>query len=88
MRISDAGSTPANEIAITVADASGWSGPRTAEMVPVNLTAEVRRRYVGTHVVAETETEFRVELDGRGLALTWQGGNALLWPLSDSTFLI
>ena len=86
MTISDAGSTLANEIAITVADAYRWSGRRTAEVLPVDLTAEVRRRYVGTYVVAETETEFRVELDGQGLALTWQGGNALLWPLSDSTF--
>ena len=86
MTNSNAGAPLANEIAITVAEAYGWSGPRTAERVPVDLPAGVRGRYVGTYVVAETGIEFHLELEGRGLALTWQGGNAVLWPLSDSTF--
>ena len=86
MTNSDAGSPLANEIAVTVAATYGWSGPRIAERVPVSLPAEVRGQYVGTYVVAETGVEFQVALEGRGLALTWRGGNAVLWPLSDSMF--
>ena len=86
MTNSDAGSQLANEIAITVAQAYRWSGPRTAERVPVDLPADVRGRYVGTYVFAEMGIEFEVELEGRGLALTWPGDNAVLWPLSDSIF--
>ena len=73
MTNSDSGSELANEIAITVADAYGWSGPRPAERVPVDLAAEVRERYVGTYVVTERGIEFDVELEERGLALSWQG---------------
>ena len=86
MTNSDAGSPLANEIAITVADAYGWSGPRPVERVPVDLPADVRERYVGTYVVPETEIEVEVELEERGLALTWRGERAVLWPSGDSTF--
>ncbi len=86
MTNSDAGSPLANEIAMTVADAYGWSGPRPAERVPVDLPADVRERYVGTYVVAESETEVEVELEERGLALTWRGERAVLWPSGDATF--
>lgn len=41
MTNSDSGSELANEIAITVADAYGWSGPRPRELVPVDLAADV-----------------------------------------------
>ena len=86
MTNSDAGSPLANEIAITVADAYGWSGPRPVERVPVDLPADVRERYVGTYVVPETEIEVEVELEERGLALTWRGERAVLWPSGDATF--
>ncbi|MDE0100841.1 MAG: serine hydrolase [Bryobacterales bacterium] len=86
MTNSDAGSQLADEIAITVAEAYGWPGPRSLERVSVELSADVRGRYVGTYVLAETGMEFEVGLEERGLALTWQDGNAVLWPLSDSTF--
>ncbi|MDE2711526.1 MAG: serine hydrolase [Acidobacteriota bacterium] len=86
MTNSDAGSPLANEIAITVAEAYGWSGPRPAERVPVDLPAEVRERYVGTYVVAESDIEFAVELEERGLTLTWRGERTVLWPSGDSTF--
>ena len=84
MTNSDTGSPLVNEIAITVADAYGWSGPRPAERVPVELPADVRERYVGTYVVGETDIE--VELEERGLALTWRGERSVLWPSGDSTF--
>ena len=84
MTNSDTGSPLANEIAITVADAYGWSGPRPAERVPVELPADVRERYVGTYVVGETDIE--VELEERGLALTWRGERSVLWPSGDATF--
>ena len=84
MTNSDAGSLLANEIAMTVADAYGWSGPRPAERVPVELPADVRERYVGTYAVAESEIE--VELEERGLALTWRGERSVLWPSGDATF--
>ena len=87
MTNSDAGSGLAHEIAITVAEAYRWSGPRTAKRVPVDLPADVRERYAGTYVFAELGIEIEVELEGRGLALTWPGTNAVLWPLSDSIFL-
>jgi len=86
MTNSDAGSPLANQIAITVAEAYGWSGPRPAERVPVDLPADARERYVGTYVVAEREIEFEVELEERGLVLTWRGDRAVFWPSSDSTF--
>ena len=86
MTNSDAGSPLANEIAITVAEAYGWSGPRPAERVPVELPADVRERYVGTYVVAERDIGFEVELEERGLSLTWRGERTVLWPSSDSTF--
>ena len=86
MTNSDAGSPLTNEIAITVAEAYGWSGPRTSERVPVELSADVRRRHLGTYVFAQTGMEFEVGLEERGLALTWQDHNAVLWPLSDSEF--
>ena len=86
MTNSDAGSRLANEIVITVAEAYRWSGPRTTERVPVDLPADVRERYAGTYVFAEMGIEFEVELDGRGLALTWPGFNAVLWPLGGSIF--
>ena len=38
--------------------------PRTAERGPVGLPAEVRGRFVGTYVVAETEIECECELEG------------------------
>ena len=60
--------------------------PLASERVPVGLSADVRERYVGTYVFAETGTEFEVGLEERGLALTLQDGNAVLWPLSDSMF--
>lgn len=69
---------------MTVAEAYGWSGPRPAERVPVELPAEVRERYVGTYVVGETDIE--VALEERGLALAWRGERAVLWPSGDSTF--
>ena len=87
MTNSDSGFELAREIAITVADAYGWSGPRPAEWVPVDLAAEVLERYVGTYVVAEREIEFAVELEGRGLAFALQGRRVVLWPLTDSTFV-
>ena len=86
MTNSDAGSLLANEIAMTVADAYGWSGPRPAERVPVELPADVRERYVGMYAVAETGIEVEVELEERGLALTWRGERAVFWPSGDSTF--
>lgn len=86
MTNSDAGSPLANEIAITVAEAYGWSGPRPAERVPVELPAEVRERYAGTYVVAERNIEFEVELEERGLALTWRRERSVLWPSGDATF--
>ena len=86
MTNSDAGSPLAAEIAMTVAEAYGWSGPRPAERVPIDLPADVRERYVGTYAVAERDIEFEVELEERGLALTWRGERAVLWPSSDSTF--
>ena len=86
MTNSDAGSPLANEIAITVAEAYGWSGPRPAERVPVDLPAAARERYVGTYAVAGSEIEFEVDLEERGLLLTWRGERAVLWPSGDSTF--
>ena len=86
MTNSDSGSELANEIAITVADAYGWSGPRPRELVPVDLAADVRERYRGTYLVSERGIAFEVALEGRGLALSWQGDKALLWALNDSTF--
>ena len=86
MTNSDAGSPLANEIAITVAEAYGWSGPRPAERVPVELPADVRERYVGTYAVVGNGIEIEVELEERGLALTWRGERAVLWPSGDSTF--
>ena len=86
MTNSDAGSPLAREIAITVAEAYGWPGPRPAERVPIELPAEVRERYVGTYVVAEQDIEFEVELEERGLAMTWRGDRAVLWPSGDATF--
>ena len=86
MTNSDSGSDLAREIAITVADTYGWSGPRPRELVPVDLDAELRGRYVGTYVVAERGTEFEVALDERGLALSWPGDEAVLWALNDSTY--
>ena len=85
MTNSDAGSPLANEIAVTVADVYGWSGPRPTERVPVELSAEIRGRYAGTYAVAETGTEFEVALEGRGLVLAWDGDSVVLWPLNDST---
>ncbi len=86
MTNSDSGSELAREIAITVADAYGWSGPRAVERAPVDLAAEVRERYVGTYVVSELGVEFDVELEQRGLALSWPGNRLVLWALTDSTF--
>ena len=86
MTNSDAGSPLANEVAMTVAEAYGWPGPRPVERVPVELPAEVRERYVGTYAVAESESEFEVELEERGLTLTWRGEPSVLWPSGDSTF--
>lgn len=86
MTNSDAGSPLAGEIAITVADAYGWSGPRPAERVPVELPAAVRERYVGTYVVPERDIEFEVALEGRGLTLPWRGERAVLWPSDEATF--
>ena len=86
MTNSDAGSPLANEIAVTVAEAYGWSGPRPTERVPVELSPELLGRYVGTYAVAEREIEFEVALEGRGLSLAWRGDSAVLWPLNDSTF--
>ena len=86
MTNSDAGSPLANEIAITVAEAYGWSGPRPAERAPVELPADIRERYVGTYVVAERDIEFEVELEERGLWLTWRGERTVLWPSGDATF--
>ena len=86
MTNSDAGSPLANEIAMTVAEAYGWSGPRPAERVPVDLPAEIRERYVGAYLVAGSDVEIDVELEERGLALTWRGERAVLWPSGDSTF--
>ena len=80
---SDSGSELANEIAITVADAYGWSGPRPRELVPVDLAADVRERYGGTYMVAERGIAFEVALEGRGLALSWQGGKAVQRALND-----
>ena len=86
MTNSDAGSPLASAIAMTVAEAYGWSGPRPAERVPVELPAEVRERYAGTYVVAERDIELEVELEERGLALTWRGDRSVLWPSGDATF--
>ena len=86
MTNSDGGSPLANEIALTVAEAYGWSGPRAMERVPVELSAESRRRYAGTYAAAEGGTEFEVALEGRGLVLSWQENSVVLWPMSDSTF--
>ena len=86
MTNSDAGSPLAREIAITVAEGYGWSGPRPAERVPVELPAEVRERYAGTYVAAEGDIEFEVELEERGLALTSRGERSVLWPSDGSTF--
>ena len=86
MTNSDSGSELAREIAITVADAYGWSGPRPRELVPVDLAADVRGRYVGTYVAAERGIEFVVALEERGLTLSWPGERAVLWPLDDSTY--
>lgn len=86
MTNSDAGSRLAAEIAITVADAYGWSGPRPAERTPIELPADVRERYVGTYAVAGREIEVEVGLEERGLTLTRRGERAVLWPSGDSTF--
>ena len=86
MTNSDSGSDLAQEIAITVADTYGWSGPRPRELVPVDLDADLRGRYVGTYVVAEREMEFEVALEERGLTLSWPGDMAVLWALNDSTY--
>ena len=86
MTNSDSGSELANEIAVTVANACGWSGPRPRELVPVDLAADVRERYGGTYVVAERGIAFEVALEGQGLALSWQGGKAVLRALNVSTF--
>ena len=86
MTNSDAGSPLARQIAMTVAEAYGWSGPRPAERVPVELPVAVRERLVGTYAVAGTETAIEVELAPRGLALTWRGDRAVLRPSGDSTF--
>ena len=86
MTNSDSGSELANEIAITVADAYGWSGPRPREFVPVELAPDLRERYTGTYVAAELGTRFEVVLEERGLALSWQGARAVLRALDDSTF--
>ncbi len=86
MTNSDSGSELAREIAITVADMYGWSGPRPRELVPVDLAAEVRGRYVGTYVAAGRRIEFEVALEERGLKLSWPGDRAVLWALNDSTY--
>lgn len=86
MTNSDSGSELAREIAITVADMYEWSGPRPRELVPVDLAADVRGRYVGTYVADERGIEFEVALEERGLALSWPGDEAVLWPLNDSTY--
>ena len=86
MTNSDSGAGLANEIAITVADAYGWTGPGPRELVPVDPAAGVLARYVGTYVAAERGIEFEVALEGRGLALSWRGDRAVLWALNDSTY--
>ncbi len=86
MTNSDSGSELADEIAITVADAYGWSGPRPRELMPVDLAADVLERYRGTYVAAELRIAFEVALEGRGLALSWSDDQAVLWALNDSTF--
>ena len=37
-------------------------------------------------MVAERGIAFEVALEGRGLALSWQGGKAVMRALNDSTF--
>lgn len=86
MTNSDSGSQLASEIAITVAHAYGWSGPRSEEKVPVEVPTEVRDRYLGTYVAPELGAEFRFEPDERGLTLRQGPRRAALWPLSDASF--
>lgn len=86
MTNSDSGSELASEIAITVADAYGWSGPLPRELVPVDLPAAARGRYAGTYVVAGRGIEFEVTLEERGLTLSWQEDQSVLWALDDSTY--
>ena len=76
----------AREIAITATGIYGWSGPWRALRAPADdLRADVRKkRYVGTYVVAERGIEFDVEVEDRGLALSWEGHRALV----DSKFLM
>ena len=86
MTNSDSGGELAAEIAVTLADEYGWSGPRPSERAPVDLPVAAREAYVGAYVARGGEIEFSVRLEGRGLELSWEGGTALLWPLDDSTF--
>ncbi|WP_419950244.1 serine hydrolase domain-containing protein [Candidatus Palauibacter sp.] len=86
MTNSDSGSPLAAQIAATVAHAYGWSGPLSEEKVPVEVSAEVRERYLGTYVAPELGAEFRFQMGERGLELRQGPAGAELWPLSDSSF--
>ena len=86
MTNSDAGSSLALQIAITVADVYGWSGPQPVERVPAELPLAARERFLGTYAVAGSETGIEVEIEGRGLALTAQGERRVVWPSGDATF--
>lgn len=41
----------------------------------------------GRRIPSQPNIEIDVELEGGGLALSLRGGNVVLWPLTDSTFL-
>ena len=87
MTNSDAGSPLAAEIAITVADAYGWSGPRAREVVPVEVEAETLARYVGSYLAAGG-FELEVGLEVEELVLSSPGRRARLWPLGGATFFL
>ncbi|MDE2876188.1 MAG: serine hydrolase [Gemmatimonadota bacterium] len=86
MTNSDSGSGLATEIAVTLADEYGWSGPRPDERVPVDLPVAAREEYVGTYVVPGRGIEFSVRLEDRGLELSWDGETVVLWPVNDTVF--
>jgi CubicO group peptidase (beta-lactamase class C family) len=86
MTNSDNGGRLAGEIAITVANAYGWSGPLATERIPTDLEEATLERYVGTYIENERGLPFSVTVGERGLNLTWTTGEAALWPTNDSTF--
>lgn len=88
MTNSDAGALLAAEIAITVAEAYGWTGPRPREVVPVPAPREALERLVGAYAAADREDRYEVHLDGERLMLSSERGAGALWPLGGATFFL